>query len=700
MNRTYKGNKLLTDYDLDSPSTIWSTLVGCAEIFMPPIRMKVSEACSKHMMISSGGYSGLWSASMTPYMIEPMDSIISREVSVVAFAGCARSGKTQALLDGMIAYTVACDPSDVLVVHMTDSTARRYSRTRLARMFANSPTLRDKLSPLITDNNILSKFFKNGTMLQIAYPAPSQLAAAEFKYVLLTDTDRYPDDTAGDGSIFEQAKKRTQTFLSAGTTVVESSPSRDFVDNTWTASSEHEAPPVEGILGIYNQGDRRLWCWICPHDECGSEILLRPSTALFCLPTQDVLINEIVQYGEVELAKKYNRVYCPNCGGEISYKQKRELNAKGYWKPEKEQKNKTRSYWLSGVAAVFQTWESLLENYFKALLSYSNTGDEGKLKACLNVDWGMVHIPMSATNIITAEMLEMRSEPAKKHMLPKEVRFIITSIDVQAFKFVVQVQGFGENFESWIIDRYDINVSPRSTEGNHIQLDPSSYTEDWSVLLNVIDAEYHYESGIGSLKSAMTVCDSGGKQGVTENSYRFWKLCRMKGLSGKFNLVKGSSRNRETNAQLVYKSVQDKSSSAARKAKVTGLLPLWIINVNVLKDSVHSNLGREFHGADFVHFPDWLPMSFYKEAVAERRTEKGWEKIKSKANNETFDLLVYAKAAIMIKMSSYWQGTIVWSNPPNWATEAKDNIMFTPSGNIEPSVKPKKIQRTVGRMKR
>jgi len=117
---------------------------------------------------------------------------------------------------------------------------------------------------------------------------------------------------------------------------------------------------------------------------------------------------------------------------------------------------------------------------------------------------------------------------------------------------------------------------------------------------------------------------------------------------------------------MVSKSVPDKSSSAARKAKVTGQLPLWLLNTTLLKDAVSSNLKRTDVGADYVHFPDWFPSWFYAEIVAETRTEKGWEN-PGRARNESFDLLCYAKAGYLIKLDNYWKKEINWDSPPSWA---------------------------------
>ncbi|EFC9807632.1 hypothetical protein E6D87_17935 [Escherichia coli] len=67
------------------------------------------------------GNSVPWDPELTPYIIEPMNCLASREYDAVIFVGPARTGKTIGLIDGWIVYTIVCDPSDMLVVQMTNS---------------------------------------------------------------------------------------------------------------------------------------------------------------------------------------------------------------------------------------------------------------------------------------------------------------------------------------------------------------------------------------------------------------------------------------------------------------------------------------------------------------------------------------------------------------------------------------------------
>ena len=117
-----------------------------SEAYRPPRRVSVAQGAAESLKIQQpGGYSGFWSATETPYMIEPMNMLASRRHESVCFVGPARTGKTLGLLDGWLAYAVTCDPGDMLIVQMTQEKAREYSKTRVDRAIRHSPALAELL---------------------------------------------------------------------------------------------------------------------------------------------------------------------------------------------------------------------------------------------------------------------------------------------------------------------------------------------------------------------------------------------------------------------------------------------------------------------------------------------------------------------------------------------------------------------------
>lgn len=645
-------------------------MASLSELFRPPKRISVSDAAEKHFHLPEGGK---FEIATAPYMKTAMDLLTDRSVTTIVFVAPARTGKTLALITGSLVYIITSNPSDALVVHMTEAAARKYSKLTIARMIHNSPALSKLLSPSKDDNNILAKFFRNGMALMIGHPSPTQLSAADYKFVMLSDYDRMPEDN-GEGNIYIQASKRTQTFMSAGCTVVESSPGRDFVDTEWVKEGEHEAPPVGGILGLYNDGDRRIQYWNCPH--CSEDFPLFPGLELFMLPPQDELLADINEMGAQDAAIKWAKMWCPKCFCQIDESEKQHLNLTGKWITETDKPNSTASFWLSGYAAAFQTWSSILEKEFKGLEDFSKTGDESKIKATRNVDQSIPYMPISILTKLSAKALELRAEDLPKREVPEGVRFLVGTIDIQKYGFVCQVEGFGVDYESWIIDRFVLDVSKRPMKEGSEQMSlmsPSAYLEDWDCLeKELIMKRYPLANDPKGRTMGMLITgsDSHGQKGVTENAYKFWKKMKKKlkrkGIKDRFHLLRGLRPSPKATTPLVHKVVLDKSSKSARNAKIIGEDALWNVNTTQYKDTVLAHLTRDTFGAMYVHTPDHLPSGWYAEVVAETRSESGWDNLAGRPN-EAGDCLVYARALLEIKRILHWQNEINWDAPPAWA---------------------------------
>ncbi|KAB7896432.1 DNA packaging protein [Serratia sp. Leaf50] len=637
-----------------------------AGILRAPRRMQVADAVSQYMRVPMGaGNSVPWDPNLAPYVIEPMNCLASREYDAVVFIGPSRTGKTIGLIDGWIVYNVVCDPSDMLLVQMTEEKAREHSKKRLDRTFRNSPEVAKKLSPRRNDNNVYDRTFRAGNYLKIGWPSINIMSSSDYKCVALTDYDRFPEDIDGEGDGFTLGSKRTTTFMSAGMTLVETSPGRDIKDTKWKRSSPHEAPPTTGGLSLYNRGDRRRWYWPCPH--CGEHFQ----------PSRDVVqgyqgINDPV------IASESAYIECPHCQAKIMPSEKRALNMKGVWLREGERINtagiktgvarrsRIASFWMEGPAAAYQTLSQLVYKLLSAQQDYAMNGSEETLKAVTNTDWGLPYFPQSSLEQRKSETLMARSEPVTKRRVPEGVRFLVATVDVQGGKnrrFVVQVVGYGAQGERWIVDRYNIRQSMRfGPNGESLPIDPAGYLEDWDLLrTDVLDKVWPMDSNpnVGIPVLAMAV-DSGGEDGVTGNAYDFWRRCRRDSVHKRVYLFKGDSTTR---SKLITKTLPDNTDRPNRRAEARGDVPLYLLQTNALKDRISNALERETLGANYVHFPDWLGEWFYDELTYEERDTDGkWHK-PGKGANEAFDLMVYAHALVILR--GYER--INWDKPPPWA---------------------------------
>ena len=640
-----------------------------ANLVKAPRRMKVSEAVSEYMRVPVGGGNSVrWDKNTAPYIIEPMDCLNSREYDAVIFVGPARTGKTIGLIDGWITYSIICDPSDFLLVQLTQEKASEHSRKRLDRTFRCSPEIQKRLSPRSNDNNVHDKYFRAGNLLKIGWPSINVLSSSDYKYVALTDYDRWPDDVDGEGDGFSLASKRTTTFMSAGMTLVESSPGKDIVDIKHHPKTTHEAPPTTGILSLYNRGDRRRFYWQCPH----------------CKEWFEPSMSNMVGYRDdpdyVKASEKA-RLQCPHCQSLVDPDKKRALNIGGKWLKEGQtidkdgvihgegRNSRIASFWLEGPAAAYQTWAQLTYKLLTAEHEFEMTGSEETLKAVTNTDWGLPYLPRSALEQRQSDELMERREDTEKRTVPCGCRFLLAAVDVQGGRnrrFVVQIVGYGENSERWLIDRYNIKSSMRSnSDGESLPIDPSAYPEDWDLLISdVLNKQYRIEGLEGGFMPVLAIAvDSGGEDGVTDNAYKFWRRCKRDGLSKRVYLVKGDSTKRQ---KLITRTYPDNTSRSDRHAKARGDVPLYLLQTDQLKDRISNALSRDTVGANYIHFPSWLGEWFFDELTYEERGQDGKWRKPGKGNNEAFDLFCYAHAIAILR--GYER--IKWGdedNVPYWA---------------------------------
>jgi phage terminase large subunit GpA-like protein len=690
---------------------------GGAQALRPPRRVTVADGARDSLVIKQpGGYVGPWSADETPYMVEPMNMLASRRHEAVCFVGPARTGKTLGLLDAWMSYAVTCDPGDMLIVQMTQDKAREFSKTRIDRAIRHSPALAAMLSASRQDDNTHDKQFRNGMWLRIGWPTVSQLSSSDYRYVALTDYDRMPTDVDGEGSAFALGLKRTTTFLSRGMCMVESSPGYEIKDPNWNPITAHEAPPTEGIVGIYNRSDRRRWYWTC--FDCSEWFEAAPGLRLFNLPSDEELLSIVREADLGEMAGRYARVACPHCGSIIEARYKQDLNRRGRWLQDglkltasgevvgEPASSTIAGYWLGGVAASYQSWKSLVERYLQALREYALSGSELALQVTVNTDQGMPYMSRLLAEAAKGRGgPESRAEPdLERYVVPDEARFLVATVDVQGgtgARFVVQVHAVGPFGEKWIVDRFAITESEREGLGGNAPIDPASYLEDWNLLTEkVVRATYRTSHENIELRVRMTVVDSGGEDGVTDKAYGWYRKLRREHLHHKVMLVKGASAK---GTPLIKE-----SWVGGRNRQDKGDIPLYILNANMLKDTVSTNLRRRVPGPGYLHLPGWLNKAFYDELNAEVREANGtWKQIRKR--NEAFDLLAYCEAGILRLGADKLKD---WSNAPGWAKPVPHNAecmtredrremkanALTPEGRDDPAerlrpVRPKKVGR-------
>jgi len=627
----------------------------------PPARLRVSEVAGRRK-INAGGRWTFWDNDVAPYMVEPMDATMSRRFDSVVFVGPARSSKTEGLIVNPWFHSVVAAPRMTAIFYMTQPAAAEWSAQELGPLIKNTP----ELAGMLRKDNVHEKTFSGGGRVTIDWPVDNKLSGRSIALVLLADYDQKSyQDVEGQGPAFDMGRKRTTQAGTRGMTVAESSPRFPILNESFEPKTPHEAPPCQGILGIYNTGTRGRLYWTCPH--CGE---------LF-EPRRERLVYS--DTGTPAERGKTAKMECLHCHCQIEPAQKADLNRGAKWLHETGdgrlvpldhpdlRETSTVSYWLHGPAAALSSWSQIVTRYLEAVEHFEATDDESKLKAVMNLDFGLPYTPRAmgeATSLSGKGLRDAASDHAWQ-VVPAAARFLLAAVDVQIGRFVVQVMAHMPNGERVLVDRFDIHEPPATApRASDRQLAPERYGEDWDALLALADMDYPVAGSDHRLRILSVVCDMHGQPGVSANAFAFYRKVR-KTHARRFHLVRGETRGDPPRAEVRH----PKTSSKGGKKGAALDVPIVRAASNKLKDEISASLTRKDAGTRRIHVPRGAPAQVFEEFAAERRTAKGWEKRPGVSRNEAMDLAVYDLALLIVLGCE----KIDWNAPPVWALSGPRN---------------------------
>lgn len=694
-------------------NTLEELVLMVAEGVRPPERMSVPEAAAKYRMVNNpGSYVGPWKNEMTPYLIEPQEVLTDLDKTSSIFVGPAQSGKTDIFLNWLLS-TVRNDPADTMLVNTSQATARDFSMRRVDRLHRSTPEVKSRLMRKGRHgDNTFDKMYSTGMILNMSWPSVNELSGKPIPRIWLTDYDRMDQDVDGEGTPFSLSMARITSFRSHGMVAAESSPGFEVTDPGWVPSSAHEAPPTQGILALYNGGDRRRWYWRCV--SCSTAFI--PNYNMIQYPASD----DILECAE----QAY--IACPSCGhiyhhdpvdgdpGKHEMNQRYEDGGHSKWIKDGQvwaretgevvgdiRHNDRASFWLNGVCATFTDWRSLVQAQLTAEAEYESTGSELTLKTVVNTKLGDPYTPKAQAMARMPDAIRSRAEDLGTKEVPWGVRFLLAAIDIQKNRFVVQVHGIYDNGDVAVVDRFEIKYSLREQEDNPGQfqyVNPGAYAEDWRLLVpELLMKTYPLQDNSGrEMAIKMVISDSGGQEGVTHNAYEFFRWLRkgyedsntpqdiqekypyVPGLDARFLLLKGDRNLNAPRIRLNYPDSQRKDKHAGAR----GEIPVLMINPSSLKNQLDQMLDREEKGGT-VRFAKWLPINFYKELTVETKDKTGRWVNPLNYRNESWDLLTYTLALMLYKEIGY--DYIDWAHAPTWAQEWDMNdLVFDPEDGNNP----------------
>ena len=212
-----------------------------------------SEWADRHRVVTEGGRLGPWSTSYTEYSRQAMDAFDLPWIREVILCWGPQSAKTQVALN-CIAKSADQDPGPAMWVAATETKASDAVNKKLLPMFRKSPRLRDLLSPRSQDATRRVIRLTNGMEIMVTWAtSASELASESIRYLVLDETDKYPEYAGREADPISLAEQRVNAYPHNYKILKISTPSTD-AGVIWTALTE-EADEI--------------WDFIVPCPVCG-----------------------------------------------------------------------------------------------------------------------------------------------------------------------------------------------------------------------------------------------------------------------------------------------------------------------------------------------------------------------------------------------------------------------------------------------
>ncbi|NHB89597.1 phage terminase large subunit family protein [Photorhabdus tasmaniensis] len=569
----------------------------------PPEPLSLSAWANKYAVLSKETSAQTGRFRSFAYQDGIMDAITDPAVTYVSVMKSARVGYTK-ILDHVVGYYLAHDPSPILVVQPRVEDAEDYSKTEIAPMLRDTPVLAEiSGDPKAKNSNqtILKKTFLNGSNLTlVGANSPGGFRRITCRIILFDEVDGYPSGGAGvEGDQIALGTKRSETFWN-----------RKIVLGS--------TPTVKGTSRIeksFGDSDQRYYYVPCPH--CNEYQVLEwggPDTPYGIKWDKDENGNGLPDTAYY---------VCRHNGCVIHHNEKARMVKRGEWQATKPFKGHAGFHIWAGYSLFPNAaWKYLVAEWLRV------KNDPLMRQTFINLVLGEPYEDRGEKALSEKRLLE-RCEVFSAEV-PDGVAVLTAGIDTQDDRFEIEIVGWGRNEESWSI-AYDVIEGDLETD------------EPWKRLDAYLKQVWRRADGRGF--TIMAACmDSGGHH--TQQVYEFSKAR----IGRRIWAIKGeSARGGKRSPVWPTKKPTPRTKSSFK--------PI-ILGVNAAKDTIRGRLHIDpplpgEASASYMHFPADRDLNYFSQLLAERSVlkESGgqrfrvWEQLPGRAN-EALDCRVYAYAAL------------------------------------------------------
>ena len=395
------------------PYTVPPWIHKAVQVLRPVERATVSRwAEANRVLPDSNSIPGPWRNSVTPYLVEIMDTFSDEMVEEIIFVKPTQVGGTSAM-ENMLASAIAQDPAPAMCVYPSDDLAERTVESKLDPMIKSCKVLAAKYR--VNDSKKLALKFADMTVWLTGANSPADLASTNIRYLFMDEVDKFPGASKKEADPVSLAKERTKTFFNR----------KIFMASAPTLKTGH-------IWKAKEAADAEKHYFVpCPH--CGAFIELK--FAQIKWPSkEDVPENA----DRAEMAT----YVCQDCGCVITDQDKGKMLAAGRWKPvrQKTQHPKSVAFWMNTLYSPFTRFSDIAREFMRSK-------DDPELLHNFANSW--LAEPWEDTKLKTnADMVMERQTETPEWALPPWTKLVTGGIDVQENCLYWTIRAWGDYMTS------------------------------------------------------------------------------------------------------------------------------------------------------------------------------------------------------------------------------------------------------------
>jgi len=181
-------------------------------VFRKKENLTVSQWAERHRVVTNGPMTGKWRNDVTPYLVEPMDTIGLPWVRRIILCFAPQTGKTQVAFN-FLCYAIDQDPGPAMYVMPDEKITKRISRRRIIPMFRGSPRIAALMSERADDTTATAVHFQNGTDLMMAWAtSAAELSSESIRYLIRDELDKFPEFSGKEADPLALAEIRTNAY--------------------------------------------------------------------------------------------------------------------------------------------------------------------------------------------------------------------------------------------------------------------------------------------------------------------------------------------------------------------------------------------------------------------------------------------------------------------------------------------------------